>query len=82
MGIDPKDPGRSSPTLSCVDCGMPVEEAFGGIAICGDCLTARGSCCAEFGPADQATGEVPREYSSPPCYAYLFEEEERTPKSP
>ena len=48
---------------------MPV----GGVAICDDCLSTRGSCCPEFGAFDLAEEAVPKEYSSSPCSAHLFE---------
>lgn len=32
---------------SCVDCGKPVDALYAGIAICDECLVARGSCCQE-----------------------------------
>lgn len=68
------DKSPASP-LSCIDCGAPVSQAVGGISICDNCLTTRGSCCPEFGAFDLTQGDaVPREYASAPCSAHLFEE--------
>jgi len=68
----PNEPSTSG--LKCVDCGIPLEEAVGGIPICENCLTIRGSCCPEFGAFDLTEEAAPREYASPPCSAHLFEE--------
>ncbi|HBR95655.1 MAG TPA: hypothetical protein DEA90_15965 [Opitutae bacterium] len=58
----------------CIDCGAPVTERIGGIAICENCLSTRGSCCPEFGAFDLTEDAAPREYASSPCSAHLFEE--------
>jgi len=73
--MDSKTRQQSPPKLTCIDCGAPVEAPVGGIAICDNCLSTRGSCCPEFGAFD-LTGEAatPREYASSPCSAHLFEE--------
>lgn len=59
--------------LNCIDCGAPVEEPTGGIAICENCLSTRSSCCSEFGAFDPTEDAAPREYASSPCSAHLFE---------
>jgi len=73
-GSDPKNSGASTSTHTCIDCGVPVQETLGGIAICGDCLAARGSCCPEFGAFDLTEDEAPFEYFSPACDAPMFED--------
>lgn len=49
---------------------MPVTQRIGGIPICDDCYAIQGSCCHE--------AEERRSFSSPPCYAHLFEEDDFT----
>jgi len=71
----PHEKKQPSPP-SCIDCGAPVKQLVGGIAICDHCLTTRGSCCPEFGAFDLTKNEAPREYASPPCSAHLFEEKD------
>lgn len=70
--------------LTCIDCGKSITATVGGVAICGECLAVRESCCAEFGDNDlTADAEPPerpetREYAGPVCYAPLFEDEAAT----
>ena len=67
---------------TCIDCGKSITGTVGGVAICGECLAVRGSCCAEFGGNDLlADAEPPqrpetRENASPVCYAPLFQDED------
>lgn len=57
---------QSSPD-ECAHCGVPVTQRIGGVPICDNCYTIRGSCCHEF---EEDSG-----FASPPCYAHLFDEE-------
>lgn len=59
---------RKSSPVECVHCGAPVAQRIGGIPICDNCYTIRGSCCHEF--------EEDAGFASPPCYAHLFDEED------
>lgn len=63
-------------SLTCIDCGAYVDEPIGGIAICGDCFAARGSCCTESGAFDLTEDDTPRGYASPPCSAQLLDDED------
>jgi len=66
---------KSKTELTCIDCDAPIEAPVGGIAICDDCLSTRGSRCPEFGAFDLTENAAPpREYASSPCSAHLFEE--------
>lgn len=72
--MDSKNRQHSTAELNCVDCDAPIEAPVGGIAICDNCLSTRGSCCPEFGAFDLTEDAAPREYASSPCSAHLFEE--------
>ena len=75
MNTGPSAPDTSRPSLTCMDCGASIGETVGGIAICSDCFAVRGSCCFEACDGGLAEGSEPREYSSPACFAHVFEEE-------
>jgi len=64
----------SADNEKCIDCGAPIEAPIGGIAICDNCFSTRGSCCPEFGAFDLTEEAAPREYASSPCSAHIFEE--------
>ncbi len=75
----PNNDDSNPPAESCIDCGAPITEAIGGIAICESCLETRGSCCPEFGAFDltthshQSVSADIHENASPVCYASQFE---------
>lgn len=62
-------------SLTCIDCGVYVEETTGGIAICVACFAARGSCCAEFGSFAPAADEARHGDASPPRSAHLCDDD-------
>ncbi len=72
--MDSKKLQLPPPERTCIDCGAPVEAPVGGVAICDNCLSTRGSCCPEFGAFDLTEEAATREYASSPCSAHLFEE--------
>jgi len=74
MASDPQTERHPASDRTCIDCGAPVEEPLGGVPICDNCLTTRGSCCPEFGAFDLTEDDAPGAYASPPCSAHLFEE--------